>query len=75
MDSMNCYFNGHLVTCNSFVPLNIFLNFTGKRPNMLDGDSLWAGKGLCRTESPVKQGPEFRGVLRGTRHKFAINDK
>ena len=43
-----------------FCPLEYF---TGKRPNMLDGDSLWAGKGLCRTESPVKQGPEFRGVL------------
>ena len=30
MDSMNCYFNRHLVICNNFVSLNFFLNFTGK---------------------------------------------
>ena len=63
MDSMNCYFNSHLVIRNNFVQLNFFLNFTGKRPNMLDADSLWTRKGLCRTASSVKQGPRFRGVL------------
>ena len=56
---MNCYFNSHLVIRNNFVPLNFFLNFTGKRPNMLDADSLWARKGLYRTASSVNKDPDL----------------